>query len=262
MTSRGPFLLEKRPTDGPTETMFVELYLVIASLTAESIPTLLAKSVAATDRVLCFSDSTSPDRRIAACSALIRSDKQNPQLKAAALLGRAGAYGQKGDYARAADDATNALKRAHSAVAYYTRALAYHDMGREQQAIRDCEAALAIEPDNENALFVRGSAREGLADYAGAIKDFSDVLRRDPKRADALFSRGAAYYSAGDYEAAVDDFTKTIEIGHDDATVFYLRGLAKKELGQLSGARSDFEEALRRDPQLGTETPSPALPHI
>jgi tetratricopeptide (TPR) repeat protein len=242
--------------------MFLETYLVVASLTAGSIPMLLAKSAAAIDRTPCFSDSASPDQRIAACSALIHSIKQNAELKAAALLGRAGAYGQKGEYARAVDDASKALKQTHSAVAYYTRALAYHDMGREQQAIRDCEAALAIEPDNENALFVRGSAREGLADYAGAIKDFSDVLRRDPDRADALFSRGAAYYSAGDYEAAVDDFSKTIEIGHDDAAVFYLRGLAKMELGQLSGARSDFDEALRRDPQLRTGTPSPGAPHI
>jgi tetratricopeptide (TPR) repeat protein len=242
--------------------MLPQVYLVVAGLAAASIPSLLANNAAAMNHNPCFADSIEPDRRIAACSVLVHSSKQNSEMKAAALLGRAGAYGQKGEYARAADDATKALKRAHSAVAYYTRALAYHDMGREQQAIRDCEAALAIEPDNANALFVRGSAREGLADYPGAIKDFSEVLRLDPKRSDALFSRGAAHYSAGDYEAAVEDFSKTIDLGHDDAAVFYLRGLAKMELGQLSGSRSDFEEALRRDPQLRTRAPSPGVPLI
>jgi tetratricopeptide (TPR) repeat protein len=242
--------------------MFPEIYLVIATLGVGPMPSMLANNSAVVNHNPCFSDSISPDQRIAACSALIHSNKQNSEMKAAAWLGRVGAYGQKGEYARAADDASKALKRARTAVAYYTRALAYHDMGREQQAIRDCEAALAIEPDNENALFVRGSAREGLADYARAIEDFSEVLRLDPNRPDALFSRGAAYYSAGDYEAAVDDFSKTIQVGHDDAAVFYLRGLAKTELGQLSGARSDLDEALRRDPQLRTRTPSPGVPLI
>jgi hypothetical protein len=53
-------------------------------------------------------------------------------------------------------------------------------MGEDQRAIRDCNAALAIEPKNENALFVRGSSRQNLEDYLGAIEDFSDVLQSIP----------------------------------------------------------------------------------
>jgi serine/threonine-protein kinase len=92
-------------------------------------------------------------------------------------------------------------------MAYYTRALAYHDLGEDEQAIRDCNEALAIDPKSENALFVRG-----LADYSGAIRDYSDALRLDPSRADALFARGTANYSAGEYQAAVADFSKAIDL--------------------------------------------------
>jgi tetratricopeptide (TPR) repeat protein len=237
--------------------MLPEIYLVVVSLAAVPIPSVPATAGTVLSQDPCFSDSISPDQRIAACTTLIRSSKRDPESKASALLRRAGAYGLKSKYARAAADATEAIKQARSAVAYYTRALAYHDMGRERQAIQDCDAALMIEPDNENALFVRGTAREGLADYTGATQDFSDVLRLDPGRADAWFSRGATYYSAGNYDAAVEDFSKTIELGHADATVFYLRGLARLELGEMSDARADLNEAMRLDPKLRTGTPLP-----
>jgi regulator of sirC expression with transglutaminase-like and TPR domain len=46
--------------------------------------------------------------------------------------------------------------------ASYPRALAYHNLGEDEAAIQDCNAALAIAPDNENALFVRASAKDGL----------------------------------------------------------------------------------------------------
>jgi tetratricopeptide (TPR) repeat protein len=147
--------------------------------------------------------------------------------------------GQKGEYGRAADDSSRAIREAPSAMAYYTRALAYHDLGEDEQAIRDCNEALAIDPKSENALFVRGAARQHLADYSGAIKDYSDVLRFDPSRADALFARGIANYSSGEHQAAVADFSKAMDLGYADAIVFHLRELAESELGHRSDARSD-----------------------
>src|ERR1700675_2928977 len=160
----------------------------------------------------CLSRSLADDQQIAACTALIRSGNRDKQKQAAAFLERAGAYGRQGEYRRAVVDSTQAIRAAPSAVAYYTRALAYQNLGDDKQAIRDCDAALGMEPQNENALFVRGSARQNLEDYSGAIKDFSDVLQLDPSRAPAAFARGTAYYSIGEYGSAVADFSKTIDL--------------------------------------------------
>jgi tetratricopeptide (TPR) repeat protein len=182
-------------------------------------------------RVPCFSESFPPDRRIANCSALIRTITRGAHAKASVLLSKAGAYGQKGDYRHAVQDATRSIKLEPSAEAYYTRALAFHNMGQDEAAIRDCNAALAIAPDNENALFVRASAHQGKMDYSEAVQDFTYVLRLDPDRADAFFARGAAYYSAADFERAADDFNRAIKLGLVDEIVFYLRSLANSELG-------------------------------
>jgi tetratricopeptide (TPR) repeat protein len=201
-------------------------------------------------RDLCFSESSPPDRRIATCSALIRSIMHGARTTASVLLSRAGAYGQKRDYRHTVEDATQSIKLVPSAEAYYTRALAYHNMGQDKRAIQDSNAALAIAPDNENALFVRASAHQGKTDYAEAIQDFTDVLRLDSGRADAFFARGAAHYSAGHFERAVDDFSRAINLGLADGAVFYLRSLANSELGDGSNARADMEEALRLDPDL------------
>jgi tetratricopeptide (TPR) repeat protein len=186
---------------------------------------------------LCFSESFPPDRHIATCSALIRTITRGAHTKASVLLSKAEAYGQKGDYRHAVQDATRSIKLEPSAEAYYTRALAYHNMGQDEVAIRDCNAALAVAPDNENALFVRASAHQGKMDYSEAIQDFTDVLRLDPDRADAFFARGVAYYSAADFERAADDFSRAIKLGLVDRVVFYLRSLANSELGD--GVRLD-----------------------
>ena len=235
--------------------MFLQAYLVAASLAGLPVTPVRAETSAIPSRNACFSDAASSAQRIAACGTLIRSSKPSSGVRPAALLRRAGAYGQQGKYAQAVADASSAIHLAPSAVAYATRALAHHDLGREEEAIRDSNSALRLAPGNENALFVRGAAYEAEADYQRAIMDFTAVLKLDPKRADALFSRGAAYYSAGDYQSAVEDFTASIDSGHGNATVFYLRGLAENELGQAAAARSDLEHAHKLDPHLQQPRP-------
>jgi tetratricopeptide (TPR) repeat protein len=192
---------------------------------------------------LCFSESFPPDRRVATCSAHIRTITH---AKASVLLSKAGVYGQKGDYRHAVQDATRSIKLEPSAEAYYTRALAYHNMGRDEAAIRDCNAALAIAPDNENALFVRASAHQGKMDYSEAIQDFTNVLRLDPDRADVFFARGAAYYGAADFERAAGDFSRAIKLGLVDEVVFYLRSLANSELGDGVNLDPDLRQQLER----------------
>jgi tetratricopeptide (TPR) repeat protein len=206
----------------------------------------------------CFSETADPDQRIAACTALIRAGTSAARTQDLALLGRAGAFGQKGDYDRAIEDTTRVIKRDPSPVAYYTRALAYHNLGDDERALADSNAALKIEPDNANALFVRAASYQGLAEYDKAIHDYTEVLRLDPSRVDARFSRGAARYDAGQYGRAVEDFSRAIDFGAAEGTVFYLRALAYRELGQDAKARADMEEALRRDPGLQE---NPLVPH-
>jgi tetratricopeptide (TPR) repeat protein len=191
---------------------------------------------------LCFSESFPPDLRIATCSALIRTITRGAHTKASVLLSRAGAYGQKGDYRHAVEDAARSIKLEPSAEAYYTRALAYHNVGADEVAIRDCNAALAIAPDNENALFVRASAHQGKMHYSEAIQDFTDVLRLDPDRAAAFFARGAAYYSVAEFERAANDFSRAIKLGLVDEVVFYLRSLANSELGDGVSLHPDLRQ--------------------
>ena len=227
---------------------YIAASMLVATLMAAALAaTLPTNAKGATARDPCFFEAAQPDKRIAACTALIRSGVAGIT---AALLSRAGAFGRKGDYEHAIEDATQVIALAPSPVAYYTRALAYHDGGDDMRAIADCDAALGMQPDNANALFVRGAAYQGLAAYSEAIRDFTKVLKLDPKRVDAQFSRGAARFSSGQYEGAVEDLSRAIEHGATDGTAFYLRSLAYQELGQNSRSRADMLEALRRDPDL------------
>jgi hypothetical protein len=72
----------------------------------------------------CFSESSSPRQRIVACTALIGSKSLGAEKQASALLSRAAAYGQIGEYGRVIEDANRAIRRTPSAVAYYGRCYA------------------------------------------------------------------------------------------------------------------------------------------
>ena len=83
--------------------------------------------------------------------------------------------------------------------------------------IADYAAALNINPDDHEALSLRGDAYAEMGDYDSAIADYSAALRIEPDFYDAMFNRGSAYGNMGDYDRAIADFTAVLRIDPDDA---------------------------------------------
>ena len=92
--------------------MIVKIVLVFAGLVAGSTAALSA--ALRSDTESCLSHSLPDDQQIAACSAAIRSSKQDNRAKGLALLERAGAYGRRGEYGRAIADTTQAISTTES----------------------------------------------------------------------------------------------------------------------------------------------------
>ena len=84
-----------------------------------------------------------------------------------------------GDYARAIEKYTEALCIVPSALTYAKRAECYVRTKRPVSAIRDCDAALALNPDSAKALKIRGAAHRYLGKWNEANRDLSAGLNAD-----------------------------------------------------------------------------------
>ena len=159
---------------------------------------------------------------------------------------------------------------------YYNQGNNHYKLGDYEEAIRNFDQALLLNPKDAKAYVTRGNARYKIAQhsgdpdkqYKGAIDDFNQALRLNPQEKEAYVRRGfvrdvIAQYSKDpnkDYRAAIEDFNRALSLNPEvaEATEAYVkRGDVRYKLGQRSGdpdqqykeAIGDFDKALRLNPQ-------------
>lgn len=117
--------------------------------------------------------------------------------------------------------------------AYEHRASDYLNLKQYQQALKDYETILKLDPENVTAYADRGLARLETGNIWGAIFDFGDAIRRK-KEGDSYLpnlyeNRGDAYVKLGQYRDAIADYTKAIELSFGQMTILLslkqIRGL-------------------------------------
>ena len=75
--------------------------------------------------------------------------------------------------------------------------------GEYETAVEDYTRVLAVDPENTDALFQRGTAHEKRGAIDAAVADFTAVIGLDSMHAKALYARGACYNLRGEFARAV-----------------------------------------------------------
>jgi tetratricopeptide (TPR) repeat protein len=86
---------------------------------------------------------------------------------------------------------------------WFSRGLAYADLGDRDRAIADYTRAIELKPDNAPYLCNRGNALFGNNDYEHAMADYDEAIRIDPV---CYYNRGTAYARHHDADRALADF--------------------------------------------------------
>jgi len=158
---------------------------------------------------------------------------------------------EKGDLEQAITDCDQAIAPdSQDAQAYYDRGVICAKSGDLERAIRDFDKAIELSPDYGAAYHDRGNAYGALGDLEGAIRDHDKAIELDPDNAQGYYSRGLDYANAGDPEQAIRDFTKAIELNPDHAGAYYDRGLSFFESDDLDRAIADYDQAINLAPQF------------
>jgi len=95
------------------------------------------------------------------------------------------------------------------------------DKGLYNQALRELNQAVEIEPNLADAWFARGWANEKSGKELSAIGDYARAIAAKPDHAFALFSRGYLNLYVGNPQSAVTDFVRTQGVTQDHSLRLY-----------------------------------------
>lgn len=115
-----------------------------------------------------------------------------------------------------------------TAPAYNNRGLAYHELKRYKEAIRDYTQAIRLDPKYAVAYNNRGNSYYELSEYQLALRDFNQSLKLKPNYSKAYLNRALAYYQLDKNTEACRDFQKSCDQGECDGMKWAMKsGICK-----------------------------------
>jgi len=164
------------------------------------------------------------------------------------------AYGKIGEYKTAASCLERAVElsedasRRDAANAYNNLAYVYDKLGRNSEAARAAEGALAIDAASVKACNNMAVAYIRLKKYEEAVEVCRKAIAIDPGFAEAYNTLGAACMYLGRYPEAAEAYRRTIETAPGYAEAYNNLGLVLQKMGRPDEAVPWHEKAIQLRP--------------
>ena len=204
---------------------------------------------AAADRETCTAKGTPQAQRIEACTRWY-AGAPDKVVQAQALAQRANAHlaFSKNDEALADARAALALNPAESFAAWIA-GVVLNLRGEHGAALAMYSQTLTWRPKQMLARFERAAIHRRLGNSAAARADLDEVLRLDPKYARAFCLRADLSYADRDFAGALKDATQGLDLAPNDAVCQLQRAKTYLERGDLARAKADVEAAIATAPR-------------
>lgn len=124
-------------------------------------------------------------------------------------------------------------------------------LGQHNEAVKDYDAAIRLNPDYVLTYYNRGLAKNEMGQYEEAIADYDAAIRLNPDYTNAYHNRGVAKARLGQHNDAVKDYNTVVRLKPNHTLAYYNRALTMKELFQTEKSKQDFLAALRLATQTG-----------
>lgn len=116
------------------------------------------------------------------------------------------------------------------------------------QALADCDAAIACDPCNAKLFADRGTAYNARDRHTEALADYNRAVQLDPHDASALAGRASTLNLMGRHDKALSDYNRAIDFAPGSSEAFEGRGDTYLMLGRYGEALADFDRAAELDP--------------
>jgi len=156
---------------------------------------------------------------------------------------------EKGDYEKAISDYSRDIELEPNANAYHNRGRCYQDLEKYNEALRDRNKAIELNPQGAHHYTGRAATYFYMNEYSKAIKDYDKAIQLNPKDPSYYYDRGDCYRMLEKYNEAINDFNKAIELNPKNPDYYTLRGDSHTKLGKYHEAINDFNKAMELNPQ-------------
>ena len=132
--------------------------------------------------------------------------------------------------------------------ALHLLALALSELGRNNAALDNYDRALAVRPDDAEALYNRGNTLHKLGRLEQALESYERALAVGADFAEALNNRGVVLQKLGRFEEALESCEQALAVGPQYPEALHNRGNTLQELGRFEQALASYEQALALRP--------------
>ncbi len=145
----------------------------------------------------------------------------------------------------------DALQLAPTNVSILTNlAVVLQQQGKRREAREHAEKAIAVQPDNVEALLVLADARMGEQEFNAALDAYDRIIMLDPNIAQVYNNRGITLEKVGRHGDALDSYERAIALAPDFADAHVNRGRALRRHKRHDEAIAAYDQALALDPGL------------
>ena len=162
-------------------------------------------------------------------------------------------YINRGEYAKAVADFTEALKFAHvseTEVMLYQRGYAYEKLGKYNEAIADLSRVIERNGELGAAFYARSSCYSSIKEFDKALADASRVIQLTPNLASSYILRSHVYLEKRDFDKAIADAHYVVNLQPKHANSHQVLFLTYGAKGELEKAEESYRTAL----SLGLDT--------
>jgi tetratricopeptide (TPR) repeat protein len=148
---------------------------------------------------------------------------------------------------------TSQGQTARSAEDYLDSAVAHARNKQTDEALKDLDKAIELDPHNAMAFLLRGNLRERKKEIGQALSDYNEAIRLAPDARGmevAYNNRSVIRLSKGDLAGAREDIDNAIRLNPNAAALYNQRAIIRLQEGKPDAAAADYEKALELNPNL------------
>jgi Flp pilus assembly protein TadD len=135
-----------------------------------------------------------------------------------------------------------------SADAYLLAGATLLDLNEFEQARKDLEQALTLNPSLPKIYTLVGTARDKTGDIQNAEPAFREALKQNPDDFDANLYLGAILYKRREMEPARIYLDRALQLKPADSMARYESAMLKSTSGDYEGAERQLEQLVKDDP--------------
>jgi tetratricopeptide (TPR) repeat protein len=130
----------------------------------------------------------------------------------------------------------------------YSNALIEYSSGKYQEAIKDLNRLITMEPENEKYLRLLARSQSAISNFAGASQTITRLISLEIPDAGLFIERAECYRKTGELGKSMDDVQKYLLIYPEDKKGLSMAGKVEAASGDNLKALEFFSENLRLHP--------------